>query len=77
MTNFFEKHAKTTEELNYEMKDMFSKYTITRNCIGSRFALMQVKTALYNVLLNLTFRPNEQTQIRNTIKIAKIIAGKF
>lgn len=34
-----------------------------RNCIGSRFALMEVKTVFYYLLLNFTFEANEKTQI--------------
>lgn len=34
-----------------------------RNCIGSRFALMTVKTILYNFLLNFSFEVTEKTQI--------------
>lgn len=34
-----------------------------RNCIGSRFALMEIKTILYHLLLNFTLEPNDKTQI--------------
>lgn len=34
-----------------------------RNCIGSRFALMNVKTVLYNMLLSFSFEVSEKTQI--------------
>lgn len=34
-----------------------------RNCIGSRFALMEIKCALYYLLLNFTIEPTEKTQI--------------
>lgn len=34
-----------------------------RNCIGSRFALMEVKTIFYYLLLNFTLEVNEKTQI--------------
>lgn len=31
--------------------------------LGSRFALMEIKAILYNLLLKFTFEPNQQTQI--------------
>ncbi|XP_037038783.1 probable cytochrome P450 9f2 [Bradysia coprophila] len=34
-----------------------------RNCIGSRFALMELKAILYYVLLNFTIEPNEKSEI--------------
>lgn len=34
-----------------------------RNCIGSRFALMSVKSVLFNMLLNFSFEVTEKTQI--------------
>ncbi|XP_055696953.1 probable cytochrome P450 9f2 [Phlebotomus papatasi] len=34
-----------------------------RNCIGSRFALMEVKALIYYILLNFKIEPNEKTQI--------------
>jgi cytochrome P450 family 9 len=34
-----------------------------RNCIGSRFALMEVKTIFYHLLLNFNFEAYEKTQI--------------
>lgn len=34
-----------------------------RNCIGSRFALMTVKTILYNMLSNFSFEVTQKTQI--------------
>lgn len=34
-----------------------------RNCIGSRFALMELKAILYYLLLNFSFEPNRDTQI--------------
>ncbi|XP_037039470.1 probable cytochrome P450 9f2 [Bradysia coprophila] len=34
-----------------------------RNCIGSRFALMELKTIIYYLLLNFDFVPTEKTQI--------------
>ncbi|XP_031624489.1 probable cytochrome P450 9f2 [Contarinia nasturtii] len=39
-----------------------------RNCIGSRFALMEIKAILYNLLLNFSFEPNEKTQIPLILK---------
>jgi cytochrome P450 family 9 len=34
-----------------------------RNCIGSRFALMEIKTVFYYLLSNFKFEPNEKSQI--------------
>lgn len=34
-----------------------------RNCIGSRFALMELKTVIYYLLLNFSFEKTEKTQI--------------
>lgn len=34
-----------------------------RNCIGSRFALMELKGILYYLLLNFSFERNDDTQI--------------
>lgn len=34
-----------------------------RNCIGSRFALMEMKTFFYYLLLNFSFEANSKTQI--------------
>ncbi|XP_055696969.1 probable cytochrome P450 9f2 [Phlebotomus papatasi] len=34
-----------------------------RNCIGSRFALMELKALMYYILLNFKIEPNEKTQI--------------
>ncbi|XP_031630672.1 probable cytochrome P450 9f2 [Contarinia nasturtii] len=39
-----------------------------RNCIGSRFALMAIKSILYNLLLNFSFEPNEMSQIPLKLK---------
>jgi len=39
-----------------------------RNCIGSRFALMELKTILYYLLLNFSFEPNKDTQIPLKLK---------
>ena len=44
-----------------------------RNCIGSRFAIMEIKTVLYYLLLNFTFDITENTQI--PIKLEKIPFG--
>jgi len=40
-----------------------------RNCIGSRFALMEIKTVIYYLLLNFNFDATEKTNI--PIKLAK------
>ncbi|XP_053685844.1 cytochrome P450 9e2-like [Sabethes cyaneus] len=34
-----------------------------RNCIGSRFAMMEIKAMIYQLLLNFSIEPTEQTQI--------------
>ncbi|KAJ6649589.1 putative cytochrome P450 9f2 [Pseudolycoriella hygida] len=39
-----------------------------RNCIGSRFALMELKTILYYLALNFHFEPTEKTQIPLKLK---------
>lgn len=39
-----------------------------RNCIGSRFALMEVKAILYYLLLHFSFEPNQKTQIPVELK---------
>lgn len=36
--------------------------------LGSRFALMEAKAILYNLLLNFSFEPNEKTQIPLKLK---------
>ena len=41
-----------------------------RNCIGSRFALMELKTIFYYLMLNFSFEVTEKTQI--PLKLAKI-----
>lgn len=40
-----------------------------RNCIGMRFALIEVKTVLYHLLLNFSFEATEKTQI--PLKLSK------
>jgi len=39
-----------------------------RNCIGSRFALMQTKALLFYLILNFKLEPNEKTQIPLRLK---------
>lgn len=39
-----------------------------RNCIGSRFALMEIKAILYYMLLHFSFEPNEKTVIPIKLK---------
>ncbi|XP_055312523.1 probable cytochrome P450 9f2 isoform X2 [Sitodiplosis mosellana] len=62
------------ERFNEENKDRIIPGTYIpfgigpRNCIGSRFALMEVKAILYSLLLNFSFEPNEQTQIPPQLK---------
>ncbi|XP_037042332.1 probable cytochrome P450 9f2 [Bradysia coprophila] len=43
-----------------------------RNCIGSRFALMELKTIIYYLLLNFNFEPNEKTQIPMKLKYSPV-----
>ncbi|KAJ6640760.1 putative cytochrome P450 9f2 [Pseudolycoriella hygida] len=40
-----------------------------RNCIGSRFALMEAKAVIFYLLLNFSFEPNDKTQI--PLKLSK------
>ena len=44
-----------------------------RNCIGSRFALMEVKIAMYYLLLNFSFEVTEQTEV--PVKLANTFGG--
>lgn len=44
-----------------------------RNCIGSRFALMQIKTDLFNVISKFSIETSENTQ--NPIKLKKNNVG--
>lgn len=44
-----------------------------RNCIGSRFALMEIKAIMYQLLLNFSFERNEKTQI--PLKLTKGFVG--
>lgn len=44
-----------------------------RNCIGSRFALMEIKTVIYYLLLNFNFEVTEKTQM--PLKYAKSPIG--
>lgn len=46
-----------------------------RNCIGSRFALMTVKTVLYKMLLNFCFEVTEKTQIPLQYKKTMMTVG--
>ena len=46
-----------------------------RNCIGSRFALMDVKTVLYQMLLNFNFEVTEKTQIPFKFRKSMINVG--
>jgi cytochrome P450 family 9 len=44
-----------------------------RNCIGSRFALMEAKTVLYYMILNFSFEVTAKTQI--PLKLARLPFG--
>jgi len=57
------------ERFSDENKDSIRPYTYIpfgagpRNCIGSRFALLEAKALLYNLLLNFEIVPTKQTKI--------------
>ncbi|CAO2630208.1 Cytochrome P450 3A9, partial [Lemmus lemmus] len=57
------------ERFNKKNQDSIDPYTYQpfgsgpRNCIGMRFALMNIKVALVRILQNFSFQPCEQTQI--------------
>lgn len=52
--------------------EMISTGIGPRNCIGSRFALMELKTIIYYLLLNFNFEPTEKTQIPLKLKFNPI-----
>lgn len=46
-----------------------NKYHKSSNFVsGSRFALMEIKSVLYNLLLHFSFEPNEKTEIPMKLK---------
>ncbi|CAH1130381.1 unnamed protein product [Ceutorhynchus assimilis] len=57
------------ERFSSENKDKIQPYTYIpfgsgpRNCIGSRFAFLEAKAAIYNLLLNFEIVPTKRTQI--------------
>ncbi|XP_004599716.2 cytochrome P450 3A6-like isoform X1 [Ochotona princeps] len=57
------------ERFNKKNKDSINPYTYLpfgagpRNCIGMRFALMNVKLALVQLMQNFSFKPSKETQI--------------
>ena len=54
-------NEKNSSKIN---KDAYLPFGIgPRNCIGSRFALMEVKAVLYYMLLNFSFDVSEKTSI--------------
>jgi len=68
--NFFPNPEKfDPERFSDENKDSIRPYTYMpfgtgpRNCIGSRFALLEAKALLYNLLLNFEILPTKQTKI--------------
>uniref|UniRef100_A0A1B0CWX1 Cytochrome n=1 Tax=Lutzomyia longipalpis TaxID=7200 RepID=A0A1B0CWX1_LUTLO len=78
--HFDPKYFSNPDKFDPERFNDENKHTITpgtylpfgigpRNCIGSRFALMEVKALLYYILLNFTIEPNEKTQI--PLKLSK------
>lgn len=53
------------------MDNYFDVQTMTISIfviLGSRFALMQIKAILYNLLLNFSFEANEKTEIPLKLK---------
>ena len=57
------------ERFSDENKDSIRPYTYMpfglgpRNCIGSRFALLEIKSLLFKLLLNFEIVPSKKTQI--------------
>jgi cytochrome P450 family 9 len=52
------------ENLNNIDPDTYMPFGIgPRNCIGSRFALMEIKTIFYYLMLNFSFEMTEKTTI--------------
>jgi len=47
-----------------------------RNCIGMRFALMNMKLALTKVLQNFSFQLCEETQVREKLSLQTVFYGK-
>uniref|UniRef100_A0A1L8E430 Putative cytochrome n=1 Tax=Nyssomyia neivai TaxID=330878 RepID=A0A1L8E430_9DIPT len=77
---FFPDPEKTNpERFSDENKHLIKPFTYApfglgpRNCIASRFALMELKTILYYVVLNFHLEPTKETQI--PLKFAKGFIG--
>nr|KAF6354670.1 hypothetical protein mMyoMyo1_003592 [Myotis myotis] len=70
------------ERFSKENKDRINPYIYTpfgsgpRNCIGMRFALMNMKIALVRVLQNFSFKPCKETQIPVELDFQGIIQPK-
>uniref|UniRef100_A0A8D1VRZ2 Cytochrome P450 3A n=1 Tax=Sus scrofa TaxID=9823 RepID=A0A8D1VRZ2_PIG len=70
------------ERFSKKNKDTINPYTYLpfgtgpRNCIGMRFALMNMKLALVKVLQNFSFKPCKETQVRQLpICINSVLLG--
>ncbi|CRL05076.1 CLUMA_CG018180, isoform A [Clunio marinus] len=64
------------ENIGKQNLNAFAPFGIgPRNCIGSRFALMIVKTILYKMLLNFSFDVSEKTQIPLQYKKSMMTVG--
>ncbi|XP_070268718.1 cytochrome P450 3A12-like [Myotis yumanensis] len=70
------------ERFSKENKDSINPYIYTpfgsgpRNCIGMRFAIMNMKIALVRVLQNFSFKPCKETQIPVELDFQGIIQPK-
>ncbi|XP_036165857.1 cytochrome P450 3A19-like isoform X2 [Myotis myotis] len=69
------------ERFSKENKDRINPYIYTpfgngpRNCIGMRFALMNMKIALVRVLQNFSFKPCKETQLLSLSRFSQRRGG--
>lgn len=64
------------ENIKYQNLNAYAPFGIgPRNCIGSRFALMDVKTVIYQMLLNFSFEVTEKTPIPFKFKKSMMSVG--